>query len=89
MSKWDRKESDEAFKRVKKGDWALVLIGVVLFFVTIIYSLILWDSWSLMLIVCGFFCLILVLLHLAWASSPICPTCGGRLRKKLRGETDG
>lgn len=71
MEKQSRKESNEAFKRVKTGDWLLVGMGLVLSLGAIIYGLILWDLYqTLILIIAGLCCLSMALLHLAWASKP-------------------
>ena len=67
MDKEKYQESMEAFKRIKRPDWVVTGFGFIGGFVQIICGIIFWSKAGF-LIISGLGCLILALLHLAWAS---------------------
>lgn len=60
-------ESKEAFKRIRKKDWALVLVAIGL---GVIFSLVFLITINPIFLIVGFGTMLLGVLHLAWASKP-------------------
>ena len=69
MNKGDRKESMEALERITRSDWIVAGFGFIGGLVQIICGIIFWTKAGF-LIIPGIGCILLGLLHLAWASKP-------------------